>query len=138
MSLHRRLAALEKKRRVANAEDNRILGILNYCDSQGFPKWDGVHRPGVQVIGVIGGTRIPAEDWESHCRDQQRRLLAQCEAFAEQLNEGSANENFHKPEPSGELPPLPPGKKRPQYILIKDANGVEWQQDRLTGEKWRT
>ena len=43
MNLHRRLAALERKRLAAKAEDNKILGILNYCDSQGWPEWDGIH-----------------------------------------------------------------------------------------------
>ena len=95
-----------------------------------------VHRPGVQVIGVIGGTRIPPEEWEDRCRAQQKKLIEECAALAaqlEQADEGNSNVNHTGPYETGEAP-LMPGQKRARYLFTVE-NGVETQLDRLTGER---
>lgn len=134
MSLHRRVATLEKKRLAAAAADDRILGIIDYCDSQGFPEWDGVYRKGQQVIGVIGGIRISPEDWPEACRVQQKRLMDELAEYAAQLDsEGTSNEKHTSPNETGEAP-LKSGQKRARYLFTVE-NGVETQLDRLTGER---
>ncbi|MFN3723658.1 MAG: hypothetical protein ACK4VZ_11475 [Paracoccaceae bacterium] len=112
-----RVAKLEARHRI---DATKVIGVLNYCDSQGWPRWDGVHRPGVQVIGVIGGTRIPREDWPEVCAAQQQSLMAELAGYAALLGDD---------EPQADAPafvgtvkdkpaPLPEGKKRAAYIYV--------------------
>lgn len=117
----RNLAARLDRLEAAKRSPSKIIGILNYCDSQGWPQWDGVHRPGVQVIGVMGGVRTPREDWPEVCASQQAELQQTLRGYAKLLND----------EPQADAPaivgnerlaPLPAGKKRPRYI---EAHGRE-------------
>lgn len=140
MSLHRRLAALEKKRRAASAEDNKILGIIDYRDSQGFTEWDGVHKPGVQVIGVIRGIRIPPEEWPERCRAQQKKLLEDLVAYEADLESEERSVEHGKdtsPASVGFTDQLAPGAKPKPYRYYTDATGTEWQVEVATGQKWK-
>lgn len=135
MSLHSRLAALEKKRRASNAQDNKILGILDYCSSQSFPEWNGIHTPGVQVIGVIGGTRLPPESFAERCQAQQRELLAMLAEKLADLERTDGNANPHEPAFAGDE--LAPGASPLKFRYETDPSGREWQIDVSTGQKWK-
>ena len=117
----RNLAARIERLEAAKRSPSKIIGILNYCDSQGWPAWDGVHRPGIQVIGVIGGVRTPREDWPAVCALQQRSLMAELAEFAALLGEEDPPD---APARVGNerLAPLPAGKKRPRFF---QAHGRE-------------
>lgn len=139
MSLQRRIAALEKKRLAA--ADDRILGIIDYCDSQGFPEWDGVHRKGQQVIGVIGGIRIPPEEFAERCRNQQADLMNRLAAYEAELTESEEGTVQHgkdtSPASVGFNDQLAPGAKPLKFRYETDASGTEWQIEVSTGQKWK-
>lgn len=119
----RNLAARLERLEAAKRSPSKITGILNYCDSQGWPQWDGVHRPGIQVICVIGGVRTPPEAWPEVCASQQAELQKTLRGYAALLGQEDER-RAEAPAIVGNerLAPLPAGKKRPRYI---EAHGRE-------------
>ena len=132
MSLHRRLAALEKKRK-ANEPPMREVGMF-----AGKPVFKTEERDGVVYCLPL----YSDDEYSELCRLQQKRLFEKLAEYAAQLDEGEQGGRDTGPHSVGktsdELPPLPPGKKRRRYVLIKDADGIEWQRDLLTNDQWRT
>ncbi|MEX1233430.1 MAG: hypothetical protein WEB56_00410 [Roseovarius sp.] len=119
----RNLAARIERLEAAKRSPSKIIGILNYCDSQGWPQWDGVHRPGIQVIGVIGGVRTPREDWPEVCASQQRSLMAELAEFAALLGE-EAPPDAQAPGIVGTPAPLKPGQKARNFIHLPDGTEI--------------
>lgn len=123
----RNLAARIERLEAAKRSPSKIIGILNYCDSQGWPQWDGVHRPGIQIIGVIGGVRTPREDWPEVCATQQAELQQTLRGYAKLLND----------EPQAVAPPAfvgtakeavapwPENRKRPKFVEIDGIGEIE-------------
>lgn len=109
--LKSRLAKLEATKRTAT----KAIGILNYCDSQDWPAWDGKGP----FIGVIGGTRISREEWPERCRKQQAELQEQLRGFAAQLTDDA-------PQPDAprvgtvkdQIAPWPKDRKRPKFVEV--------------------
>lgn len=114
-SLKARIERLQAKHK---AEDGRVLGVIGYCDSQNWPKWDGKGP----FIGVIGGVRFKPGEFTERCLLQQQSLMADVARYAMLLNGEDPQAQAPGIVGTERLAPLPAGKKRPRFF---QAHGRE-------------
>ncbi|GEM_PF-4805790 len=114
----RNLAARIERLEAAKRSPSKIIGILNYCDSQNWPAWKG-EGP---FIGVIGGVRFKPGEFEGRCLLQQQSLMADVARYAAQLGEETNEADAQAPGIVGTAAPLKPGMKRQRFF---EAHGRE-------------
>lgn len=110
-NLAARIERLEARHRIGAT---KVLGVLNYCDSQNWPVWDGKGS----FIGVIGGVRFNPGEFTERCFLQQKQLMADVARYAAQLGEEDPQAEAPGIVGNDRLAPLPAGKKRPRYLEI--------------------
>lgn len=131
MSLQRRVAALEKKRK-ANEQPLRQLGMF-----AGQPIWRTEERDGVVYCLPLFTT----EEFSERCRAQQKKLLEDLAAYEATLNEHEEGTVEHgkdtSPASVGFNDQLAPGAKPLKFRYETDASGTEWQIEVSSGQKWK-
>ena len=114
MALASLKARIERLQAKYKAEDGRVLGVIGYCDSQNWPKWDGKGP----FIGGIGGVRFKLGEFAGRCFLQQQQLMADVARYAAFLGEEDPQAEAPAHVGNDRLAPLPAGKKRTRYMEI--------------------